>query len=95
MGGISKEVTSMIKRHNIRNIKFVRDSLVLTIDGEERRFELNKISPLLLKASDQERNTFEISPSGYGIYWPILDEDISIDGLLGVSHVPEWQRKSA
>jgi hypothetical protein len=85
----------MIKRHNIRNIKFVRDSLVLTIDGEERRFELNKISPLLLKASDQERNTFEISPSGYGIHWPILDEDISIDGLLGVSHVPEWQRKSA
>ncbi|MHC1742329.1 MAG: DUF2442 domain-containing protein [Syntrophobacteraceae bacterium] len=85
----------MIEHHNVRNVKFAGDSLVLTIDGEEREFELNKISPLLLKASEHERNTFEISPSGYGIHWPLLDEDISIDGLLGVSHVPEWQRKSA
>jgi hypothetical protein len=95
MGGVSKEVTSMIKGHNVRNVKFVGDSLILTIDGEERRFQLDKISPLLLKASDQERNAFEISPSGYGISWPLLDEDLSIDGLLGVPHAPEWQRKSA
>jgi hypothetical protein len=85
----------MMEHHNIRNLKFVGDSLILTIDGEERKFQLNKISPLLLKASDQERNAFEISPSGYGIHWALLDEDISIDGLLEVSHGPEWQRKSA
>ncbi len=30
--------------------------------------------------------TLKTSPSGYGICWPDLDEDISIDGLLGVKH---------
>ncbi len=85
----------MNKCHHVENVKCIGDFLVLIIDGEERRFELEKISPTLLQASHQERNTFEISPSGYGIHWPLLDEDISIDGLLGISHVPQWQRKSA
>jgi Protein of unknown function (DUF2442) len=25
---------------------------------------------------------FEVSPSGYGIHWPELDEDLSIDGMI-------------
>lgn len=85
----------MKKHYDVKNIKFDGDFLVLTIDGNERTFHLNQISSLLLKASVQERHVFEISPSGYGIHWPLLDEDISIDGLLGISHAPEWQRKSA
>jgi hypothetical protein len=31
---------------------------------------------------DHERNEFKISPSGYGIHWSLLDEDLSINGLL-------------
>ena len=23
---------------------------------------------------------------GYGIHWPVLDDDLSIDGLLGIVH---------
>lgn len=80
----------MRKHHDIGNISFEGDSMILTVDGQERRFQLNRISNLLLRASDQEKNAFEISPSGYGIFWPLLDEDISIDGLLGISHTPEW-----
>jgi hypothetical protein len=56
---------------------------------------LKKISPALEKASEEERNIFEISPAGYGINWPLLDEDISIDGLLGIVHVPRWKKKIA
>jgi len=37
----------------------------------------------------------EISPSGYGIYWPLIDEDLSIDGLLGIVHAPQWRKKTA
>lgn len=48
-----------------------------------------------MNASEIERNTYEISPSGYGIHWPLIDEDISIDGLLGIVHVPEKKRKIA
>lgn len=85
----------MEKHHDIRNVTFDGDTLVLTIDGQKRRFQLNEISSILLTASGHDRNVYDISPSGYGIHWPILDEDISIDGLMGISHAPQWQRKSA
>ena len=29
------------------------------------------------------RHRAELSPGGYGIHWPLLDEDISIGGLVG------------
>ena len=50
---------------------------------------LSEISLALRKASVEERNMYEISPSGYGIHWPLIDEDLSIDGLLGIVHTPQ------
>ena len=29
-----------------------------------------------------EEVEFEISPSGYGIHWPLIDEHLSVEGLL-------------
>ncbi len=40
--------------------------------------------PKLVHATEQQRNHFEISPSGYGIHWPDIDEDISIKAFLSV-----------
>ncbi len=85
----------MKKYHNISNLKFEDGFLVITIDGEPKRFQLKEISPVLENASEEERNNFEISPSGYGIHWPLLDEDISIDALLGIVHVPRWKKEIA
>ena len=85
----------MNKHHDLSDLKFEDEFLVIAIDGETKRFQLKKISPVLEKASDEERNNFEISPSGYGIHWPLLDEDISIDGLLGIVHAPLWKKKIA
>jgi len=85
----------MKQYHDISDLKFAEDFLIVTIDGESKRLNLKEISPVLEKASMKERNNFEISPSGYGIHWPLLDEDISIDGLLGVSHAPQWKKKIA
>ncbi len=31
----------------------------------------------------EQLQKFEISPSGYGIHWPDLDEDISVKAFLG------------
>jgi hypothetical protein len=42
----------------------------------------------LVKATDVERKDFKISPSGYGIHWRQLDEDLSINGLL------KWANKN-
>jgi hypothetical protein len=95
MGRISRETPVMKNFHDINNLKFEDGFLVITIDGEPKRFELKKVSLVLEKASEEERSNFEISPSGYGIHWPLLDEDISIDGLLGIVHAPQWKKKIA
>ena len=85
----------MKKYHDISSLKFEDCFLVITIDGEPKKFALKKISSALEKASEQERNNFKISPSGYGIHWPLLDEDISIDCLLGIVHAPQWKKEIA
>ena len=85
----------MKKYHDVSGVSFVGGYLVLTVDGEERKFKLKEVSAVLENASDLERCTFEISPSGYGIHWPLLDEDISINALIGITHSPQWERKIA
>jgi hypothetical protein len=85
----------MTQYHRLTNLQFQGDWLVLTIDREEKKFLIREISPALAGASEGERNNFEISPSGYGIHWPLLDEDLSVDGLLGIIHAPDFQKKSA
>jgi hypothetical protein len=62
----------MKKFHDISDPKFEDGFLVITIDGEAQRFPLKEVSPVLEKASEEERSNFEISPSGYGIHWPLL-----------------------
>jgi hypothetical protein len=85
----------MKKYHQVTDLHFENDVMILTVDGHGRRFQVGEVSPVLQKASQQEREVFEISPSGYGVHRPLLDEDISIDGLLGIVHTPERQRNSA
>ena len=85
----------MNKHHDIGSIRFDGDVFEITVAGTTRRFELQQISPLLHHASEAERKTFEVSPSGYGIHWPLLDEDISIDALLGIVSAPARNRKTA
>jgi hypothetical protein len=76
------------KFHIVKEVHFEDDSLCLNIDGKDYSFPLKDHSFSLLNASEIERSHFKISPSGYGIHWPYIDEDISIDGLLGVLHTP-------
>ena len=85
----------MKKIHEVDKLIFTDDEMIITVDGTTRRFTLAKLSPRLASASTLERERFEVSPSGYGIHWPLLDEDLSVDGLLGISHAPLLCRKQA
>lgn len=38
--------------------------------------------PKLAGAPDKQLKNFEISPSGYGVHWPEIDEDISIKSFI-------------
>jgi hypothetical protein len=42
----------------------------------------------LRRATQKQRESFEISPAGYGIHCPDVDEDLSTDGLIGMKHAP-------
>jgi hypothetical protein len=85
----------MKKTHDVNNVVVTEDRLCLSIDGKDYHFPLAEVSPRLLAASPVERGHFEISPSGYGIHWPTIDEDLSIDGLLGISHKPSFLAQKA
>ena len=76
----------MDKAHEVQSLSFSGDRMFLTVDGKDYQFEIAAHSRKLVGASMQERERFRISASGYGIHWPDLDEDLSIDGLLGVEH---------
>ena len=72
----------MEKAYNISCIKFEDEYLVLIVDNQLIKLKLKEISPKLAKATDIEKNDFLFSPSGYGIHWKLLDEDLSIKGIL-------------
>lgn len=72
----------MEKAYNISEIKFKKDYLIIFVDNQTIKLKLSGISEKLAHASDQQRNDYKISPSGYGIHWPQLDEDLSVNGLL-------------
>lgn len=72
----------MEKAYKITDISFENDYLTLKVDNQFLKFKLAEISEKLVNATDVERKDFKISPSGYGIHWRLLDEDLSINGML-------------
>ena len=85
----------MKKYHAINAIQLNEVIFKIKIDGQSYEFKLSGISEKLANASDIEKNKYEISPSGYGIHWPLIDEDLSIDGLLGKKHAPKRTKEVA
>ncbi len=72
----------MIATHNIEKLNFEANLMILQIDGKEIKLNLEKLSSKLYNANKIERELYKISPSGYGIHWPLIDEDISIEAIL-------------
>lgn len=85
----------MNKYHEIEKVLIKDDALIVLVDSKEYSFVLADISLKLANATLAEKAIYEISPSGYGIHWPLLDEDLSIDGLLGIKHQPKLGKTKA
>jgi hypothetical protein len=45
--------------------------------------------PRLLHATSMERENWEIAGAGYGLHWPDIDEDLSVEGLLCGAPAPQ------
>ncbi len=80
----------MDKAHNIQHVSLSGTVMHLRVDGEDYQIDIAGESERLRNATQEQRENFEVSPSGYGIHWPDVDEDLSIDGLIGVKHAPPF-----
>jgi hypothetical protein len=69
----------------------------VTIDGDRLTVELmdgRAIAvplawyPRLFNATPKQRQHWEIAGGGYGLHWPELDEDLSVEGLLRGAPAP-------
>ena len=78
----------MDKAHDIQHVSFSGTIMHLRVDGKDYHVDIAGQSERLRNASQKQREKFDISPAGYGIHWPDVDEDLSIDGLIGVKHAP-------
>ena len=64
------------------SIETTPEALVLVLRERKVHIPWKKCSERLAAATEQERMDAELSPGGYGIHWPLIDEDLSVNGLL-------------
>ncbi len=76
---------NLTQSNTIQSVTFSEEKLLITVNEIDYSFNLKDISLKLLNATKEERNQFEISPANYGIHWPLIDEDLSIKGLINKS----------
>jgi hypothetical protein len=67
-------------------IETTPEALVLVLGERRVRLPWEKCSSRLAAATKSERLKAELSPGGYGIHWPLIDEDLSVNGLLQDFH---------
>ncbi|MBL0048851.1 MAG: DUF2442 domain-containing protein [Bacteroidetes bacterium] len=72
----------MIVKRSIQVVSFSSNALILKIDGKIITISLDMLSPRLMATGDMQRNFYKVSPSGYGIHWPLIDEDLSVEAIL-------------
>ena len=63
-------------------IELTKDALVVVVGERRVRIPWGRCSKRLAAATELERLDAELSPGGYGIHWPLIDEDLSVNGLL-------------
>jgi hypothetical protein len=80
-----------MKIHDVQMIDFEGPRMILTVDGNIYRIELPAVSTRLANAKDAARRSYSISPSGYGVHWPDIDEDLTIDGLIASARQTQSQ----
>ena len=65
-----------------RRVAATDDELVIVLEDREVRIPWARCSGRLAAASAEQRRHAELSPGGYGIHWALIDEDLTIGGLL-------------
>lgn len=66
----------------VKDVRFGANNLIVDLmDGRTLSVPLAWY-PRLIEATPEQRKAWETAGAGYGIHWPVLDEDLSTEGLL-------------
>lgn len=68
--------------HEVKLVAIDSVFLHLSVDDQDYRIRWTACSKKLANATAEQRRFIDIAPSGYGIHWPLVDEDLAIDPLL-------------
>ena len=72
----------------IENVRFQNDRMsVDLVDGRTITVPLAWY-PRLRGATAAQLEGWRLAGGGYGIHWPEIDEDLSVEGLLGGARAP-------
>ncbi|MBU6297281.1 MAG: DUF2442 domain-containing protein [Alphaproteobacteria bacterium] len=72
----------------VSNVEVTEQTLVVTLrDGRQISAPLSWF-PRLAQADAKAKSRWELAAAGHGIHWPLIDEDLSVDGLLQGSAAP-------
>lgn len=58
----------MKRYHDVSNIRFEENFLLMTVDGKDYRIDLQEQSPKLAAKGEQTKMNFILSPAGYGLH---------------------------
>ncbi len=83
------------KSHDIQNISFCGSTIHLAVDGCEHEVNLLDVSYRLGGASQEQRENVRVENEGVGLYWPLLDEGILVDVLIGKKKMQPHQARDA
>jgi len=75
-------VKSKTKPVLAKAIETSAEALVVITDEGSVSIPWAKCSERLARASTMERRQARLSPSGYGISWPLIDEDLAVGALI-------------
>jgi hypothetical protein len=76
------------------DVRFTDDEMTVTLaDGRKITVPLVWY-PRLLKATSEQRDRWSLIGKGYGIHWPDVDEDLSVEGMLRGARSPEARAKT-
>jgi hypothetical protein len=70
------------RQHNVHKIEAQGLFLIITSGDFQLQVPFENLSERLKNASELERQIFSMSTSGYGIHWPLIDEDLAIEQII-------------
>ena len=74
--------STMLQPLLAREIRATVQGLLVVLPDRDVFSPWSECSPRLAAASDSQRAEAHLSPSGYGIHWPLIDEDLAVGPLV-------------